>query len=730
MAIKIPKITWKPGKIKGTFKVIESKNDQLVREKTKGEDKITFGRTPEDIIPKKDNFINDALKTPVTEPTNIQAEDVRSNFSPEDQVIMDDFVDTVATLDDELNKINDALDKEIDKISISYDPTRTAFSDAHHCPRCGRPDAPPVITAEDIQLKEKKNMKIQSAMGDIGLPKTDNKEEALKAQEEGLAKMIADMSIQVAKQILIWVLEFIYNLVKWMYDIDIAGNKPLKQLPEDLKKAIEALKGNKNITEDELKRQIENDIKSDKPPSISTTPDLNSLSSLYDVACQQHYNVFKNGMNVMMQGHPQEPALAGKQANNAQIQANESRKEFGTAVVPKDYTTPNGNVWNSKSSYGIKARADGKGIQPALLPGVTNSAKNALDGYVANMKSIINGWFESQQTLCCLIRNIFRLSGVKLLNDKPIDLKFSTDTAETGMRILKDAKSFLTCMRELLSLNLNAKVMDLGNLILNLIITSLNKIITAYAAMVRNKVSNWAEKALDIEKLKGSADTDSIAKCIPWEQFIDAFASAVKEFTLHLGEYLLSFLSGLELVNDKSKEITIQMEYALKIQMWIETIDKILDFMVMWNACIDPANETVPSQNEPTMNRDGSVSSAQSIGGTNTSSLTPNIPTTDNEDIQNVQKGVTINNGEPISGLNNDIPNGKSRSITRASIFGTGTQSLNNNADLNAIQALLTNKFGLTPEDANKVLNDTGDCGCDKVLSDAELASITEAFSK
>jgi len=152
--------------------------------------------------------------------------------------------------------------------------------------------------------------------------------------------------------------------------------------------------------------------------------------------------------------------------------------------------------------------------------------------------------------------------------------------------------------------------------------------------------------------------------------------------------------------------------------------------MVMWNAYIDPANETVPSQNEPTMNRDGSVSSAQSIGGTNTSSLTPNIPTTDNEDIQNVQKGVTINNGEPISGLNNDIPNGKSRSITRASIFGTGTQSLNNNADLNAIQALLTNKFGLTPEDANKVLNDTGDCGCDKVLSDAELASITEAFSK
>ncbi|MHA1874012.1 MAG: hypothetical protein ACTSVB_07850, partial [Candidatus Heimdallarchaeaceae archaeon] len=338
-------------------------------------------------------------------------------------------------------------------------------------------------------------------------------------------------------------------------------------------------------------------------------------------------------------------------------------------------------------------------------------------------------WWRDPDTLCCIIRNLTKIS---VRNDLFFGkVSSSRIIGNDGVKFLLIVRSLLEMYREFLTYELEQTFSQLFNLIMTLIHNTVQKIIGAYANILRGKLTRWLNKFLDVEKWKSKR-----FPCLPYDELIDTLAFYVKRIIEEFLTYFASFLTDWRSTLKNSNIMNKKAEKLLKVDFWIYLIDQILSFQKFWRICIDTMNELDTSESQ-IQSEANAESEDENLNSLKNKIIELKEQGLSNEEIiQNLVMDTTNYKGDTIKGIRPQHPGSdinevfkkieeaeekaesKDKIFDYSKAFGT-----------DGMRVLLSNFIGLSESDVEKVINSTGDCNCDNILTDEDLLRIKEMLS-
>jgi len=738
-----PKSKWTPKEIKGDADIQwrdKSKNDERDKQTAAGPVNGSKSTTP---------FLN-----PESATANADTQNIRDNFPADEQKIIDDYLKDRDQLFNDLDYIDDELDKRLQDLQIPYDSKKfPLLAAAHKCPYCGNAAAADIITYDDIKKKRDGERNLQAAVSNVAVPGnygSMSTEDVASHQEQMFSMLVKEMLDAVWRQILIWVLELLLGILSPLKKVPFAGaipnaleqwiNSLRKRPPSSGEKAMRdksesSLYGDSNAGDDGSSYGQKNSDVEEYYRTIDAVGKMASLGGIYRV-CIQHYQDFHRQTGNLIQGKKEEIYLNMKDTNYI-VRKNASKvDQLSATSIPNgweynpDPTTAGLKYKNPVSESYLQARADGKGVMPSLLIAGQNGThaviKSANEQWVRNVKNTLTAWWESPDTLCCILRNLLGIGNMKV-------------DVTGGRTILLIIRSILEFYRNFISFNLKDSIADLFNLIVGIINEVFTKLIGGLATFLQSQLNRLISQ-VDMTKIL-KIDT----KCLPWNDLVLTFGVYLKNFIEEFGSMLLDFITNANMINVRAGKVAKECETALKIDNWLALIDSILKFLRIWQFCVD-TNKDPNNYLRTQESRDhfaslgGSVLPEESID--KILQNLQNSPTIYNDGINGLRgSGSSLNKTQTntpgnLTGPGKDLSDVVSRFPETESQVDSGNTSRYERVDKpwtidNAgLKILLTNYIGLSEPDANVVLSDSGDCACDNALTDDELAVIREALSK
>lgn len=703
-----PIFKWKPKEIKGDT-AIRVKEPEAVPI----EESPQAGISPEE--PEK--------RAPISGETPI-----RNNFSPEERKIMDEFIESLDKVKKDLDHIEKRLDDQLQLLAIPYDPKKhPLLSKAHHCPNCGNPGAPPIITYDDIKRNDENRPKFAKQILDgsvsleaIGtIPADDN----IARQQQIMSDMMDMMLNMVWRQICIWLLEYIYKIVK---PFKIVPLKPLKKIPDTVKKwidrlkrKIKSLKTHQDIENDEERERISDEDADQEAVERyyrnQNLSDVASLGSLFktgqNIICAQHTEDFFNFTNILNQGRYYEPWLQMRRVNDIQRRNIDALETQAATAIPEGYEAPSGLTFRRRlpEEY-LRARKDGRGWGMQMLKGGSDVLGKVSSLYVKKMFGIFDAWIDSPKTLCCLLRSLFNVGKIKIGTE-----------ADQGRKLLLMWRAYLEIIRNIFSIDMRNDIAGLFNMIMDLINSVLMKYISALAMLVKSKITNAF--SFSIDKMIEEHMKNPTA-CLPWKELLYLTADYIKKLIKEISFYLLKFITNAKAINYNAAKTLGKAEWLLKINKFIYIIDKLLGFMRVWELCEEGPKEA---------------------GG---ESITIPPPLTDDEEdiddtLQKAEKAPSTTSRRGIEGIKAKAPGQnladvikkaqteiekKKEELEKRDYIDRVSQPWE--IDKPWMRIFLTNYMGMSKEGAEKVLEDKGDDCCENVMSDIALLAIKQSLEK
>ncbi len=686
MAFDKPKIEWVPKEIKGDVKFRE--------------------------IPQEES---QPVVSPGTEPP------IRDNFTPEERDIIDNYLDVLDEVKDDLDYLDTEFDKKLKDIVVPYDPKKhPLLSKAHKCPYCGNPAAGNVITYDDIKKHRdgerdvnKSNMNTLAAE-DFG---NNTVEENAAIQEQSFEQRMGDMLKAVFNHILIIVLEFIYGIFRPLENVPGAGS-----IPRGIRDKINELRG-QPLTNTEIEARDKalkdgsyvDELLEGYHKNVGAMKDVDSLSGIAR-QCVQHHRDFNNYSSNLLEKTRYAPWLALKDTNTAEKDNVSNVEELNLTSVPDGFERSSGLkfVNNSSMDY-MKGRPDGNGVSPSVFTqGSIKVLNNVTSAWVNNSKRILEAWWERPETLCCFLRNVLSVGNINTTIGRfgtPLtDVTELQAKLNEGQKLLFIIRSGLSAYRVYLSLDLKSGIADMFNLIMVTVNGILTSFIGTEAKMLYSKITKGLSSGIDLNYLATSG-----AACLPWKEMVGIFGDFWKRLVEEFGSMLLSFFDNVRLINVKARTMAEKAELELKIDNWINILDLTIKFLRVWEFCYQTGQD--PYKVIRDRQAQGSFSAA---GGSN-------FPEEDiNKSIQNLKETSTIYSEGGISGIGTP----KAEEPAEDVIPYKDKVSQPWKVSEPGLRILLTNYIGLSEKDAEAVLDESGDCSCDEVMSDEELLIIRNALLK
>lgn len=757
-----PIIKWIPKKIKGTVRIKEKFKPDGKEDKA-----VPIEESPYAGIRPGEPHIVPEIKPgeyflPGVEPTDIEdiasagETPIRNNFSEEDRGIIDEFVDGIAQLESDLDYVDAELDKKLDSLSIPYDSKKSVLLDeALHCPHCGNPSAPNVITYRDI--KRNKNNKATTSNEILSMavdPNTIGKSSAkdvVSQQERKMQELNFNVMDIIWRQVLIWVLKFVYKVLS-----PLSGVPFVKKIPKGIRRAYEALEaknrfnikpsdyGTSDAAEEEgvegTTSEFGRDSESQNLKDVASLGELYKTGSfIHNLFCAQHNDNFEKYSYPLIQGSEYEPWLWMKDVNERQRDSVKLLKEYGGAFIPDGYRTSSGITFiNKKPEEYLRARRDGNGPGASFLKGGNEVIKKVNKKYMERAKKMLKEWWDDPETLCCILRNVLGVGQIQV--DSDID---------KGRKILLAILGILELYRNLISWNVRDDLAKLFNLIMMLLNSIIMKLISSYANLLKSKITEKIMSADFFEKLKVGS-----VKCLPWAEMVAELGLYAEDLLKELLAYITSFFSELEAVNDSSYQLALKAEKALKVDKWIYIIKQILAFLKVWELCTagpqDAAGTGVDADNlglsddarDELANHGGSQTPEEAyLTQEEIDQMKADGKIIPENTIQNLKKVPTIYSERGVEGIKARKPGKNLADIIKKA----QTEEEKRKDEFRdqeyidrvskpwkigepGMRILLTNFIGLSESDAQKVLDNKGDNCCENILSDEELRKIRNSL--
>lgn len=698
---KNPKITWTPKEIRGDVDInVEQKNIEV---------------SPGQFV-----------QVPVQPTDAIVNPDIRSNFPPEDLVIMDDMVNTLNQWEKDLNDLESDIDDKLKDMVIPYDPNKfPILDDALKCPTCGDPNSPDSITYEQYRKnKDRLNMapSLTANIGSVEPAEIGNysSQDLFSLMQQRISKFDFNILDLVWRQILIWVLEFLYGLVQPLESAPFG----IDQIPKSIKRAIDGLKRKISVPADQVLRDsFRNDV--NNPDATwnnqlesyyrnQDISDVSSLANIYDTAdfiattCLKKYKDIDDAVGIFVQGTRYENWLNLRQVNDAQKKLLTQAQQYAGMVVPDKFVSSTGIIFNNNlpQEY-LKARGDAKGVKPSFLGGGWDIIKKNGQESIDKIKKVMQDWLLNTDTLCCILKNLLNVSQLTV-----------SSNFDEGRKILLGIKTVLEMLRVSFSWDFKADLASLFNLIVDLVNSIVGQIIITYINLLKSESTKSINKLLPSDSLEGDKF------CLPWKQLLQAVRDQVDKMLKDLFAYLDAFVENLKVSYVKSSEITKNIAFAFELDKYIYLIDKILDFMKVWEICVDGPRST---SGTPVDSR--SVIAALEKD----TNLPDNLKNDIIKSLQNGEKAPTTYSSGAIEGMQAKKPGSplsdlikKYDTQSQDTVLDRTTQTWQVSEP--GMRILLTNFIGLSESESAAVLADTGDCGCDNALSDKELNAIRKSL--
>jgi hypothetical protein len=677
-----------------------------IPKKIKGEVDIRRRKTP-----KVSELGVDSTPESATSAGSVSSDQVniRDNFTKSERDVIDSYLKDRDDVFTGLDYVDEELDKRLNSMSIPYDPNEyPLLYAAHKCPYCGNKSASNVITYDDIKRKRDIENTVNGAVLSMAVPSNFSNmspEEVASSQEKMFSKLLADMLDMVWRQIIIWILEIFENLTSPLKSVPGAS-----AVPNGISDMINSLRGKSNVSYDVSESDtypgVSKETVEEYYKSVGPTNTVASLGGVYRT-CVNHIRDFNNQVDNLVRGKKEEVYLNLKNVNGTVRENMDRVDQLSASAIPNGYeydgnTTTGLKYINPVNDSYLQARKDGKGVIPSLLISGENGThevfKNVNREWLAHVKNILTGWWESTDTLCCILNNILSVGQMK------------TDISG-GRNLLLAIRSVLAFYRIYLSFKTKSAIANLFNMIIALINGVFTTLLSALATFIQSQINKFLSD-VDMTRLL-RVNTE----CVPWNDMVMSFSVYLKKFTEEFGSMLMDFIGNAKMINIEAGKVAKDSELSLKIDNWINLIDSILKFLRVWEFCVknseDPYNY---------MRTDEAKNHFSSIGGT----IFPDESI--DETIQKLNKITTTYSagdnvilhapGKNISDVINEVPSGSEKTNKSWSI------------DKSGINILLVNYLGLSEDDARSVLNDNGDCACDKVLTDEELTIIRDALEK
>ena len=658
-----PKIQWTPKEIKG------------------------------DVNIRKEDKVPELITTPTDTPL------IRDNFPLEERQIMDDFLDELDKAEEDLNYIEQEVDKRINRIAIPYDPKEHPLvAAAHKCPYCGDYQAPNIIRGKDIIQKKKQQQDYNKKVALSIIPTNISNPTAISSfQQKTTQDSINDMTTAVFNQILIWVLEFIYSIFSPLKNVLGAG-----AIPKSIVNEIERLRGKKLTDAEKDARDKKWEDKGKYDEFIRESGGFNNIDSLSGLrqTCIQHIKDFNDHVPVIVDGHPDAPYIPMRDTNTAMKDDVDANKKLMSVSIPDGYERikkPGLFFTNTLPEKYLQGRRDGKGVPASVLQGGLETIKDVNNQYIKEARKVLTNWWESPETLCCIIKNLAEIGNIQGISSQ----------YQEGKKTLLAIRSILMLIRNLLVLNIRNEAADLVNLIINLVNGVITKIIQALAVLLKSQITDWLSKNLKLDYLMKSN-----VKCLPWNEMINLFGNYLKSLLEELLSYLTDFFVNVKLINGRAKKNIKNIGDVLKLDKWISLIDFILKFLLFMEYCLETGQE--PEKIIRDNERKATMFPEEDI----------------NDTIQKLKNEPTILSGIGVEGLNLGKPGRPISEILKKEEPYKEKAFKPWKIDEPGMRILLTNFVGLNEEQSKVVLSDTGDCQCDNAISDEELIAIRNALLK
>lgn len=669
----------------------------------------------------------DVVRTPEDYKTDQQ---IRDNFSEDEQGVIDNYLDLLDEVEKDLDDIDQELDNRLDDLEIAYDPTENPLlAQAHKCPYCGVKNAPNIIKYKDIENNEKNNLLYNKTMLSNAIPGNVGSMTSRQVgahQEQRLDSMMKSMLRIVWLQICIWVLEFVYNLVSPLKKVPFAKSIPkgvrntINNLRRQMSVANQNVKGSEGFnngtyipfTPDEDENEevaIQKQIN-----EFNGTADVDSLAGLYST-CLIHTKQFRDGVDTIMADNKKNTYLQLKRGNMVMREVVSANKQLSSGAIPDGYEKKSGlRFTNTLPEAYLRARRDGKGVAPSfLLEGPKAVLDNVNRSWGKKVKRILKGWWESKETLCCILRNILKVGKITAGPD-----------FRNGRTILLSMLGILEVLRNLLTVNIGQELSKGFNLLMRMIEGLIISTIAAMANMVKSEATKWLSDTIKLDNIMASD-----LSCLPWNEMVLAIGDYAKKLVEELLSYLADFVTNYKLITDQMSGLADKSKMLLMIEQWIEIITAILQFLQNWEICtnnLHSADSVVRNADltEPFAGNKEPVSSETLQNSTKTSTIY-------NEEAPSGMKN--IKPGSPYAQVfskyeavdNNNVVENITRKLTQDEISGKSKIQVDEES---AIKIIMTNYLGISESDVSLSLGSTGDCACENVLSDKEIEEIRKAI--
>lgn len=677
---------------------------------------------------------------------------IRDQYPPDEREAIDEILEEYDEAMDLLEEVQRQLEDKIKEIKIPYDPKKDAMiSAAHKCPNCGNPHASNVITGDDIinriktELEDNKTY-ASSAFGDV---EKSTPEEILRHRNNELKTQINNMTVQVLRQIISWVLGWLYSLLKPLEIVPI-----VKAIPKGLKKAIERMRSKGHVDIDKMNIFQDGDFDSSVMDDFDVSGDVDpkgfstkeAYKQVMKLICPNHHKVMDEYTSTALEGTNADVNVEQYRGTLAEKEALKSGAGLMDTVVANDYVKKNGEKYINNAPEAVQPSFPGAVSLDALDDDwpMSNEEKRKkpkgrlIRGLISDVKkygrkaqNVLNGWMNSEEIMCCFIYNLGALlesAGIDFeVDGKKLKLS-ANDYLQTNIKMAMVFVGMLLGIlefhRNLVSADYKKSSKYLYNMVLNLITGLIQTISECYISMLngylREHITQWTD---GFKRYK--ADTSKFRKnCIPFEDFANLIPDLFRDLMLRLSAIVPNFLRGLTDFTLRNLDELDRAEKLYKYNKYIDILRNILEYLKFSLECSE--------QDLSTESLDDVADKLKTYPGTKVSAEA-NIrrsPSAENI-LQNAKKASTINKETPaalgvsqyqISNEREDEFNEELRNSLepdRVSPWGyTG------------YQVLMTNFIGIAPEKLKNILNEDkfNECHCKEGWSVEEVKAAKEIF--
>lgn len=503
----------------------------------------------------------------------------KDRFNPHDRARANNVIDGITGILNEFDRIDDRLDDVLSEIEVTVTPDTPLFYEACMCPRCGF--GRPTFNYDDIQSRkiiadDDRLQAMGASEGDSQLTPSELQEQKEKRVKDSVDSMVT----MVWRQFVIWVLEFVYSVLKPLERVPVVN-----RVPRFFKRALRRYRRRWDFTGYQFTGETGEDDFSDIAGMDDDFDIRDEVIRAPWHGCIVHHDNFDSGLEEYLRdNNPSLYTYYNVKKNHGFQRANIKSVVDLVGSTLVDIESDNGNALPiSEDTAQMPDDARIEDCEPPDLRGrAVETAMDVARKYVRDVDTLLDAWYTSPKALCCFIYNILVMFGVD-----PRD-------RTRGIIIGSDEVGFLKMVRGVLEATYYYKSIDYKNTVKHsedMVVNFTNSLlhgligqfIRMFAGNMRDELNKWRHISYKIGTIEGI-----VRDCTPFEEIIiDIFPKAVEDLLHRLNLMLSSFWRESFTKMDKTTASVKVGRYLLALSKGIDILNQMIGHMDFWVECME-----------------------------------------------------------------------------------------------------------------------------------------------